>query len=69
MKYQKIINLPGNTPAQPSKIGTKNWVEINDDPCGTYNTNSQIRLKTSVLTPSLFDYSDAYILVKETCQS
>ena len=65
MKYQKIINLPDNTPTQPFKIGTTNWVEINDDSCRTYKTNSQIRFKTSVLKPSLFDYSDAYILVKE----
>ena len=65
MKYQKIINLPDNTPTQPFKIGMKNWVEINDDSCRTYNTNSQIRFKTSVQKPTLFDYSDAYILVKE----
>ena len=31
MLYQKIINLLGNTPNQPTKFRTKNWVEINDD--------------------------------------
>ena len=31
-----------------------------------YNTNSQIKFKTSVLRSSLYDYSDAYILVKGT---
>ena len=31
MEYQKIINLLGNTPNQPSKFRTKNWIEINDD--------------------------------------
>ena len=40
MEYQKIINLLENTPNEPTKLGTKNWVEINDDACGTYNTNS-----------------------------
>ena len=30
MKYQKILNLLGNAPNQPSKFKTKNWVEIND---------------------------------------
>ena len=40
MEYQKIINLLDNTPNQPSKFRTKNWVEINDDPRGTYNTRS-----------------------------
>ena len=47
-----------------SEFGTKNWVEINDESRGTYNVNSQIKLKTTVLKSSLCDYSDAYILVK-----
>ena len=29
MEYQKIINLIDNTPNQPTKFRTKNWVEIN----------------------------------------
>ena len=49
---------------QPSKFRTKNWVEINDESRGTYNVNSQIKLKTTMLKSSLCDYSDAYILVK-----
>ena len=48
MEYQKIINLLDSTPNQPSKFRTKNWVEINDDALETYNTNSQIRFKTSM---------------------
>ena len=51
-----------NTPNQTTKFRTKNWVEINDDSCGTDNTNSQIKCKTSVLRTSLCDYSYAYIL-------
>ena len=35
----KIISLLGNTPNQPTKFRTKNWVEINDGAHGTYNTN------------------------------
>ena len=31
MQYQKVINLLENTPNQPSKYITKNWVEGNDD--------------------------------------
>ena len=53
-----------NAPNQPSKFRMKNWVEINDDSCGTYNANSQIEFKTSMLLSSLCDYSDAFILVK-----
>ena len=66
IEYQKTINLLDNTPSQPTKFKTKNWVEINDDACQTYNTDSQIKFKDSMLRSSLCDYSDAYILVKGT---
>ena len=49
---------------QPSKFRTKNWLKINDESRGTYNVNSQIKFKTTMLKSSLCDYSDAYILVK-----
>ena len=55
-----------NTPNQPSKFRTKNWVETNDDARGIYNKNSQIKLKTSMLKSSLCDYSDKYILLNVT---
>ena len=64
MEYQKIINLLDNTPNQPSKFRLKDWVQINVDARGTYNTNSQIKSKTSMLKSSLCDY--AYILVSGT---
>ena len=66
MKYQKIINLLGNLPNQPSKFGTKNWVEINNDSRETYSTDIQIKFKTTMLNSILYDYSDAYIIVKGT---
>ena len=67
MEYQKIANLlDDNKSNQPSKFRTKNWVEINDESRGTYNVNSQIKFKTTMLKSSLRDYSDAYILVKGT---
>ena len=59
------LNLK-NTPIQPIKFNTKNWAEINDDACGTYNTNSQIEFKTSILKPSSCDCSDAHIFVSGT---
>ena len=62
MEHQKIINLLGNTPNQPTKFRTKNWVEVNDESRRTYNSNSQIKFKTSMLRSSLCDYSDAYIV-------
>ena len=64
MGYQKIANLIDDTSNQPSKFRTNNWVEINDESRGTYNVNSQIKFKATMLESSLCDYSDAYILVK-----
>ena len=51
-------------PNQPSKFKAKNWVEINDESRGTYNVNSLIKFKTTMLKFSSYDYSDACILVK-----
>ena len=50
MEYQKTINLSNNKPNQPSQFRTKYLTEINDDSHETYNTNSQIKFKTSMLT-------------------
>ena len=58
MEYQKITNLLGN------KFVTKKWIEVHDQSGGTYNTNKQIRFKTSMLRSDLRDYSDAHIVVK-----
>ena len=66
MEYQKIINFSDNTANQPTIFRTKTWVGINDEERRAYNTNSQIKFKTSMLRPSLRDYSDAYILDKIT---
>ena len=65
MAYQKIINLLDNTSGQLSKFRAKKWIEINDQSRGVYNTSSDIRFKTTMLTSSLCDYSDAYIVFKE----
>ena len=64
MEYQKIINLIKNTTNQLPKFTTENWIKINDQSRGVYNTNSVIRFKTTMLKPSLCDYSDACILFK-----
>ena len=65
-EYQKMIKLLENTPNEPAKSRTENLVEINNGLCGTYNTNSQIRFKTSMLRTSSCDYNDVYILVSGT---
>ena len=62
MEYQKIINLLAinqiNHPNLEQKIGFESR--------GTYNTNNQIKFKTTILKSSLCNYSDACILVKES---
>ena len=47
-----------------TKFRKKSWIETNDQSRGEYNTNSDIRFKTTMLKSSLFDYSVTYILVK-----
>ena len=64
MEYQKILNLLDKTSNQLSKFRIKNWIEINDQSRGTYNSDGDIRFKTVMLKSSLCDYSDAYMLVK-----
>ena len=65
MEYQrKKLKMLHNTPNQLSKFTTKKWIEISDQSRGVYNTNSDIRFKTTILKSSLCSYSDAYILVK-----
>ena len=66
MEYQKIIIFLNNAPNQRIRFGTKNWVEINDEERGTYNTNSETEFRTLMLRSSLCHYSDAYLLFKGT---
>ena len=53
MEYQEIINLLDNTPNHPVNSRTKNWDEINDDSSGKFESNDEIRFKTSMLRSSL----------------
>ena len=58
------MNLLCNTTNELSKFSTKNWFGTNDHAYRTYNTNSQIEFKTTMLKSRLCDYSDSYILLK-----
>ena len=64
MEYQEITNLLGNISDKVPRFVTKKWIEIHDQSGGTYNTNKQIRFKTSMLRSDLCDYSDAHVVVK-----
>ena len=66
MEYQRITNLLANIPDKVTRFITKKWIEVHDQSGETFNTNKQIRFKTSMLRSDLCDYSDAYIVVKGT---
>ena len=66
MEYQKIINLLDTTSDNVPRFNAKKWIEVYDQSGGTYNTNKQIRFKTSMWRSELCDYSDSYIIVKGT---
>ena len=63
MEYQKIANLIDDASNQPSKFRTKNWVEINDESRGTYNANSEIKFKTTILAFKLRTTNLAYVII------
>ena len=64
MEYLKIANMLNDASNKPSKLRTRNWVEMNDVIRSSHCPNKQIRFKTAMLRFSLCDYSDAYIIVK-----
>ena len=59
-----ITSLLGNIPDKVPRFITKKWIEVYDQSGGAYNTNKQIRFKTSMLRSDLCDFSAAYIAVK-----
>ena len=68
MEYDKINNLllsEDNESEKLSKFVTREYVRVNTL-SNTYNENKSIRIKISMLRSNLYDYSDAYILVKGT---
>ena len=65
MEYQKVANFLDSASNQPSKFRTRNWVEINDENRGRYDSND-IKFKNTMLRSNLCDYPDAYILVQGT---
>ena len=65
MEYQRIKNLLDNIPAdEVPRFINKKWIEVHDQSGETYNTNKQIRFKTSLLRSDLSDFNNAYIVVK-----
>ena len=53
-----MIDLP--------RFVSKKWIEVYDQSEKNYSVNKEIRIKTSMLRSDLCDFSDAYIVAKET---
>ena len=64
MEYQKNENLLDNIPDKVPRFINKKWIEVHDQSGETYNSNKQIRFKTSMLRSDLCDFNNAYIVVK-----
>ena len=56
-------------PKEIKHLNLENWLEINVNPRGTYNNNSQIKFKNLMLKSSLFNYSNAYMIVNGTMRA
>ena len=67
MEYDKINNLLSNESENLSKFITRQYVKVNSL-SNMYNENKSIRFKTPMLRSDLYDYADAYILVKVQLQ-
>ena len=66
MEFQKITNfldISSDNKDLP-KFVTQKWIEVYDQSDRNYDINKEIRIKTSMLRSGLFDFSDAYIVVK-----
>ena len=66
MEIQKILNLLNDSNNENSKCATKKWYIIDSEAKGNYLPHNEIKFLTSSVESSLCDYSDAYILVRET---
>ena len=69
MDYQKIINLLDTASHVVPRFITKEWIEVYDQSYNSedgYKLKKQIRFKILMLQSDLYDYSNAYIVVKET---
>ena len=64
----KKINLLDNTSNQLPKFRIKNWIEINDQSRGVYNTNTDTRFKTAMLKSNFANIMVHTYLLKEEWQ-
>ena len=68
MEFQKIKNFLDTTSDDKDlpRFVTKDWIEVYDQWGKSYNVKKEIRIKTSMLRSDLYDFNDAYVVVKGT---
>ena len=66
MEFQKLVNFLNTTSDDKDlpRFVTNKWIEVYDQSKGNYHVNKEIRIKTSMLRSDLWDFIDAYIVVK-----
>ena len=63
MEPQKIVNLLNSSDNEYSKFATKKWYVIDSESKSGYSDEDPIKFLTKSIESSLYNYSDAYILV------
>ena len=64
METQKIINLLNDSSNEESKFATKKWYVIDSQTTkGNYKEGDTMKFEKETIKSSLYDYSDAFILV------
>ena len=68
MEFEKIVNFLDTTldDKDLSRFVTKKWIEVYDQSGRDYRVNKEIGIKTLMLRSDLCDFSDTYIVMKET---
>ena len=65
MEFERTKNSLDNITAEAPRFITEKWIEVYDQLSGeTYNTNEQIRFKTSMLKSDLCDFNYEYFVFK-----
>ena len=63
METQKIVNLLNSSGNEFSKLAIQKWYIIDSETKDSYSHHDPIKSLTGSLESSLYDYSDAYVLV------
>ena len=62
MEYQKTLNILNE--ASDTKFVARKWNIVNDKSNVNYDVGNEVMYNTEVLKSNLYDYNDAYVLVR-----